>query len=1055
MSPDPAAADGDPRIAAFCRADGPEVFSSIAHGAQLFERDPFDVESIHAEARVVFQRQLDYATRPALHQGGAGRTLLVLGVAGSGKTHLMRAFRTRVHEQGYGYVGYLQMSSDVGDYARYVLTKLVDSLDRPYDAPERPHTGLVYLSNGLADHRDVLSADERERLRAGELEGDALAAFVGRLVDRLVQTPELASVDTDLVQALLLLQRGDPAIHRRVVKFLRCESLTSYEQALLGGLAPRLAPEDPARTIVQLGQLAYQLQLAALVLLIDQIEDAIPDPRGHERIQRAFDTVRKITDELPSAIAVVACLEDVYDQVRSRLTASLVDRLEREPEPVRLTASRGRAEIELMLARRLQYLYEESDVAWREEEPLFPFRPEDLGELVHKRARDCLAYFHRYRERCIRAAALVEPEAAAPAPGPTAATAAPALDDLTRAWNDTAVQGAEVPDDDVELLRVLERGVRACAEELAIELPTTLDERARPPRLTIAPPGLRRRIVELCNRGPQGGHLGRQIAGLRALAAPDVVPVALRSTAFAFGPRSDINRQLGELIAAGGRAIVVLDGDLRAIAAHAGFLRAHAGHAQLASWRATARPMAELELFRELLDLDQLAARPPAPPSPPPPPAVAAAPAPPPPAAARSARTTLPPVERDLHVGTLAGPRAEAVTLDPERLKVHAAFLGTTGSGKTTVALNLVEQLLARGVSAVLVDRKGDLARYASAAWWDEQLIDPDRGLRKQALRGRVHVDLFTPGSAAGRPLRIPIVPAGMPEMSTDERELAAGSAAAGLAAMIGYGKSEGHRKRMAILKKAIELHADAAGATLADLQETIARPDPQLLAAVGNLTRHFSAVAEDLDTLAISRGALLTGDGEPLDVARMLAPTAGGRSRLTIISAVAMTDVGVLQFFVARLLVELARAVRRNPHPSLRAVALFDEADSYIPAIAAPPTKEPMFDLLRRARAGGLGVFLATQNPGDLDYRARDNISTWLIGRVAQERAIDKMRLLLGDYPDVAARLAQQTTGSFFLLNPELSRLPRELRAGPSLMKTEQLQEHELAAIARATASR
>ena len=76
------------------------------------------------------------------------------------------------------------------------------------------------------------------------------------------------------------------------------------------------------------------------------------------------------------------------------------------------------------------------------------------------------------------------------------------------------------------------------------------------------------------------------------------------------------------------------------------------------------------------------------------------------------------------------------------------------------------------------------------------------------------------------------------------------------------------------------------------------------------------------------------------------------------------------------------------------------------------------------------------------------------MLTRESLDRAIDKMRLLLGDYPDVAARLAQQTMGSFFLINPELTRLPRELRAAPSLMKTEQVQEHEIAALACATAT-
>src|SRR5262245_52457380 len=95
---EPAAAPRrDPRIVAFCRNDGPAVFSSVAYGSQLWERDPFDVESIQFEAREVFHDQVERAITPIQHQAGHGRTLLVLGQSGSGKTHLMRAFRSHVH----------------------------------------------------------------------------------------------------------------------------------------------------------------------------------------------------------------------------------------------------------------------------------------------------------------------------------------------------------------------------------------------------------------------------------------------------------------------------------------------------------------------------------------------------------------------------------------------------------------------------------------------------------------------------------------------------------------------------------------------------------------------------------------------------------------------------------------------------------------------------------------------------------------------------------------------------------------------------------------------
>lgn len=1040
----------DPRALAFCRADAPEVFSSVAHGAQVFERDPFDVETIHADARAVFESQLEAAITPARHAAGHGRTLLVLGTAGSGKTHLLRAFRFSVHERGLGYVGYLQMSSDVGDYSRYLLTKLIDSLERPYNAPARGEPGLMYLADGLTEHDGILAADAIERLRTGELTADALAAYVGGLVDRLVRAESLRSVDSDLVHALLLLQRRDPAIQRRVIKFLRCEPLTAYEQTLLGGLSPRLQPEDPERMIVQLGHLAYQLHLAALVLLIDQVEDAIPDAQGHERIQRAIDAVRRITDALPSALAVITCLDDVYDQIRPRLSRSIVDRLERDPPPVRLTAQRSRGEIEVMLARRLEVLYETVDVGWRDDDALFPFRPEQLDDLTNQRARDCLAYFRRYQERCIAAATLVDA-----GPAPTVAAAAPASatnDAFERAWNDALVGAQDVPDEDDALLRLIAAGVQACGEETGVTLTTNLETRGRP-RLTIEGAGRVSRIVEVCNSSAQGGHLGRQIDALRAGIGPGTVAVAVRTSDFAFKPKTQIARQVGDLVAAGGVALAAEDGDLRAVVAFAGVASRWAGQTAFAAWRRETRPLARLALFRRLLDLEPTGKSAPVASAAP----VAVKPVPaqlpllPPPPSAPAPPRPRPPTGAQVRLGVAPTMRAEPVAIDAEALKVHAAFLGTTGSGKTTIALNIVEQLLERGVSVLLVDRKGDLARYASEPWWAEVPTDAVAAERKRALRDRVKVDLFTPGEVNGRPLRIPVIPGGMSEMTPQERDQVSTVAAGGLAAMIGYGRGDAHKKRAAVLKKAIELHADTAGATLDDLRDTIARPDPELLAAVGNLTRHFGPVAEDLDTLAIQRGQLLSGGGEVLDVGAMLTPT-DGRARLTIISAVALTDVAVLQFFVSRLLVELARSVRRHPQATLRAVALFDEADIYIPAVSSPPTKEPMFELLRRARAGGLGVFLATQNPGDLDYKARDNISTWLVGRVAQARAIEKMRNLLGAYPNVAVRLAQQTTGSFFLINPALSSTARELRADQALMKTEQLQEHEIASLARGT---
>jgi hypothetical protein len=71
------------------------------------------------------------------------------------------------------------------------------------------------------------------------------------------------------------------------------------------------------------------------------------------------------------------------------------------------------------------------------------------------------------------------------------------------------------------------------------------------------------------------------------------------------------------------------------------------------------------------------------------------------------------------------------------------------------------------------------------------------------------------------------------------------------------------------------------------------------------------------------------------------------------------------------------------------------DEMFGYLPPTANPPTKTPLLTLLKQARAYGVGLVLATQNPVDLDYKALSNAGTWFLGRLQTER--DKARVLDG----------------------------------------------------------
>ena len=134
--------------------------------------------------------------------------------------------------------------------------------------------------------------------------------------------------------------------------------------------------------------------------------------------------------------------------------------------------------------------------------------------------------------------------------------------------------------------------------------------------------------------------------------------------------------------------------------------------------------------------------------------------------------------------------------------------------------------------------------------------------------------------------------------------------------------------------------------------------------------------------------------EGEPLDIASLLY-TKEARPRVSIIS-IAHLNESERMFVVSLLLNQVLGWVRQQSGTSsLRAVLYMDEIFGFFPPVANPASKQPLLTLLKQARAYGLGVVLATQNPVDLDYKGLSNTGTWFIGRLQTER--DKARVMEG----------------------------------------------------------
>ncbi|HEU4582926.1 MAG TPA: DUF87 domain-containing protein, partial [Polyangiaceae bacterium] len=640
-------------------------------------------------------------------------------------------------------------------------------------------------------------------------------------------------------------------------------------------------------------------------------------------------------------------------------------------------------------------------------------------------------------------------------PAAPGAGQAPDVLNLAQEWNDFWPSSSGTPQDEPEMLQLIAWAL----DHVGDELPSTEIAARAQGNYVSTDSGAAKLVVGLCDKPPQGGALGKQVDALREQASSSqAVPVALRSSEYPRPGSSQVSQKLKGLLQDGGRRVVITDTEWRRLHALRGFMSQRPDTPEMKAWLQQDRPLLGVSAIREILDLDGDSA-PPA--SPPKVQSAAERPAPPPPAPLPSPANDTEPSGASFVIGQTRALSPRPVSACAADFVTHAAFLGTTKSGKTTLALNILEQLLARQVPVLMLDRKGDLCRYGAAEFWREPLADSELAARKARLQQALDVRVYTPGEPRGRALDLAVIPSGMKELPAHERGIAAQSAASALGSMMGYGKSQADRTRLSILGKAIELlgqNASPQPLGIPQLVSLLDDEDPDLVSAVGKLDpKHFRALVENLETLRLRHDHLLRNDGERLAPEELLGKAArGSRTRLSVISTKFIGDNAAVDFWVARLLGELARWASRNPANALQGVLFLDEADIYLPAQSKPATKEPLLDLLKRGRSAGLGVFLATQSPGDLDYRCRDNIRSWFVGRVAEKTAVDKMKPLLSESRiHFSSKLALAKTGEFFRLE-EGEVL--EFKAGLSLLATSQVPEDEIlklaASGARASAS-
>ena len=388
----------------------------------------------------------------------------------------------------------------------------------------------------------------------------------------------------------------------------------------------------------------------------------------------------------------------------------------------------------------------------------------------------------------------------------------------------------------------------------------------------------------------------------------------------------------------------------------------------------------------------------------------------------------------DAKSGKLSGKPLE---YDPADLTTHAVVTGMTGSGKTGLCIALLEEAALQGIPSIIIDPKGDLTNlllhFPDLAPRDFQpWIDPEMarragksldqaaeeaanawrngleewGIDKKnltALQNAVQFAIYTPGSDSGIPVSV-LSSLASPklEWETNKEMLREkiSSTVTALLGLVGMQDIDPIRSREHILLSNIFEDHWSKGRDV-DLTELILQTQNPPFDKLGAFpTDTFFPPNERMELAMVLNNILAAPAfeswrvGDPLDVQALLF-TKDKRPRHSVFYLAHLAETERM-FFVTLLFSAVETWMRtQSGSTSLRALLYMDEIYGYLPPIANPPSKGPLLRMLKQARAFGLGLLLATQNPVDVDYKGLSNAGTWFIGKLQTDQ--DKQRLLDG----------------------------------------------------------
>ena len=435
----------------------------------------------------------------------------------------------------------------------------------------------------------------------------------------------------------------------------------------------------------------------------------------------------------------------------------------------------------------------------------------------------------------------------------------------------------------------------------------------------------------------------------------------------------------------------------------------------------------------------------------------------------------------DLYIGKYIGPNGMTGEVYQHKLSnliTHTFICGGSGSGKTVIGKAIIEEAALKGIPSIVVDLKGDLSSLAlSFGELNASIVAPWVEVEDKSTLGRialaeantfrkllwswglaesnvrefsnqVAVEIFTPRSELGRRVSIPLISSPPPDINKlfDEDPDTASVMVTSMAeALVRRVIPSGQRDRETDFVTALIEHAwrngiDLTGeAGLGQLISMILEP-PFVTIGVLGIDDHIpenrrQRLAQAVNGQLVGAAANWVR-GEEMSIDKLVgANRVDGKTQISVISLAHITDFEDQSFVVAQIAFAINAWMRKQGSAPggnrPRLLFFLDEIGggggktAFYPTYPYTSTCKPALNILvKQGRAFGVGCILATQNPGDIDYKGLSNCATWIVGKLQTIRDREKVREGLTDAEfspsDLAKKLARPKTGEFMLLNKE-----------------------------------